>query len=219
MTIRDVIAAVEPSGKTHIAAIDGNASAARLELALACDYRIATPGAKIGLPEIKLGLLAGRRRHAALAAPDRRARRARVHAQGLRPSLPTRAELGILDEVVDGDVVERATALAKVAPKRRISEREAIDRATDLPMQAAPFVVAQAHKMVPPEDNGGFAAHKLIDAVEAAVELPLRSASRAKRGSSTSSCARSRRRRCATCSSPSASWLRSRPVALAREAG
>ena len=29
-------------------------------------------------------------------------------------------------------------------------------------MQAAPFVVAQAHKMVPPEENGGFAAHKLI---------------------------------------------------------
>ena len=40
-------------------------------------------------------------------------------------------------------------------------------------MQAAPFVVAQAHKMVPPEDNGGFAAHKLIDAVQAAVELPF----------------------------------------------
>ena len=40
-------------------------------------------------------------------------------------------------------------------------------------MQAAPFVVAQAHKMVPPEENGGFAAHKLIDAVQAAVELPF----------------------------------------------
>ena len=36
---------------------------------------------------------------------------------------------------------------------------------------AAPFVVAQAHKMVPPEERGGFAAHKLIDAVEAAIEF------------------------------------------------
>jgi hypothetical protein len=36
---------------------------------------------------------------------------------------------------------------------------------------ATPFVVAGAHKMVPPENNGGFAAHKLIDAVEAALEL------------------------------------------------
>ncbi len=41
------------------------------------------------------------------------------------------------------------------------------------PTSALPFVVAQAHKMVPPEDNGGFAAHKLIDAVEAAFELPF----------------------------------------------
>ena len=40
-------------------------------------------------------------------------------------------------------------------------------------MQAAPFVVAQAHKMVPPESNGGFAAHKVIDAVQASVELPF----------------------------------------------
>ncbi len=40
-------------------------------------------------------------------------------------------------------------------------------------MQAAPYVVAQAHKMVPPEESGGFAAHKLIDAVQAAVELPF----------------------------------------------
>src|SRR4029077_1254529 len=43
----------------------------------------------------------------------------------------------------------------------------------DVPAQAGPCVVAQAHKMVPAENNGGFAAHKLIDAVQAAVELPF----------------------------------------------
>ena len=83
------------------------------------------------------------------------------------------AELGIVDEVVDGDALERATALAETYPsKRRISDLTAII-APDVPIQAAPFVVAQAHKMVPPENNGGFAAHKLIDAVQAAVELPF----------------------------------------------
>jgi 3-hydroxyacyl-CoA dehydrogenase len=82
-------------------------------------------------------------------------------------------ELGILDEIVEGNVVERAISLAKeIPPKRRISALEATI-APDVPMQAAPFVVAQAHKMVPPEENGGFAAHKLIDAVQAAVELPF----------------------------------------------
>src|SRR6185437_104475 len=43
-----------------------------------------------------------------------------------------------------------------------------------LPANAVPFVVAQAHKMCPPEDNGGYAAHKLVDAVEAAFELPFK---------------------------------------------
>ena len=82
-------------------------------------------------------------------------------------------ELGILDEIVEENIVERATALGnEVPPKRRISALQATI-APDVPMQAAPFVVAQAHKMVPPEDSGGFAAHKLIDAVQAAVELPF----------------------------------------------
>ena len=71
------------SVKVHVAAIDGNCLGGGFELSLACDYRVATPGAKLGLPEIKLGLLPGRRRHAAPAAFDRRARRARIYAQRL----------------------------------------------------------------------------------------------------------------------------------------
>ena len=75
MTIRDVIRAVELSVKPHIAAIDGVCLGGALELALACDYRIATPRSKLGLPEIKLGLLPGRRRNATPAAINRRSRR------------------------------------------------------------------------------------------------------------------------------------------------
>ena len=79
-----------------------------------------------------------------------------------RPNAPL--ELGMLDEIVDGDVVEHAVAFAhrivndpspQAPRKRRISEREAII-ADDLPLQAGPFVVAQAHKMVPPEDERRF---------------------------------------------------------------
>jgi 3-hydroxyacyl-CoA dehydrogenase len=173
ITIRDVIRAVELSVKPHIAAIDGVALGGGLELALACDYRIATPRSKLGLPEIKLGLLPG-------AGGTQRLPRLIGARAGLEFMLKGSAvpaarvlELGILDEIVEGNVVERAISLAKeVPPKRRISALQATI-APDVPMQAAPFVVAQAHKMVPPEDNGGFAAHKLIDAVQAAVELPF----------------------------------------------
>jgi 3-hydroxyacyl-CoA dehydrogenase len=173
ITIRDVINAVESSIKLHVAAIDGVALGGALELALACDYRIATPRSKLGLPEIRLGLLPG-------AGGTQRLPRLIGARPGLEFMLKGSAvpaarvlELGILDEVVDGNVVERAISLAEeVPPKRRISALQATI-APDVPIQAAPFVVAQAHKMVPPEENGGFAAHKLIDAVQAAVELPF----------------------------------------------
>ncbi|MGB6518218.1 MAG: 3-hydroxyacyl-CoA dehydrogenase NAD-binding domain-containing protein [Candidatus Cybelea sp.] len=170
VTIRDVIAAIEASVKVHVAAIDGNCLGGGFELSLTCDYRVATPGAKLGLPEIKLGLLPG------AGGTQRLPRLVGARAalefmlKGSSISAERALELGILDEVVP-DVMGRAATLAK-GPKRRISERQAII-AKDLPPQSGPYVVAQAHAMVPPEDSGGFAAHKLIDAVQASIELPF----------------------------------------------
>ena len=119
------------------------------------------------------GPAAGRRRNAAAAAPDRRERRAADDAQGRHRQSARRAKAkGILDEVVDGDVVEAAKNYAG-KPKRRISQTQGGAGRRQPGLFATPFVVAQAHMMVPPEENGGFAAHKLIDAVQAAIELPF----------------------------------------------
>ncbi|MDP9082449.1 MAG: 3-hydroxyacyl-CoA dehydrogenase NAD-binding domain-containing protein [Pseudomonadota bacterium] len=57
--LRTVIREIEASPKPVIAAIDGVCMGGGLELALACHYRVGTPGAKIALPEVKLGLLPG----------------------------------------------------------------------------------------------------------------------------------------------------------------
>ena len=57
--LHSVLRAVEDCSKPVIAAIDGVCMGGGLELALACHYRIATPGAQIALPEVKLGLLPG----------------------------------------------------------------------------------------------------------------------------------------------------------------
>jgi 3-hydroxyacyl-CoA dehydrogenase len=54
-----VIRAIEASTKPVVAAIHGMALGGGLELALGCHYRVASPGAKVGLPEVKLGLLPG----------------------------------------------------------------------------------------------------------------------------------------------------------------
>lgn len=169
VTIRDVIAAIEAGIKVHVAAIDGNALGGGLELSLACDYRIATAKAKLGLPEIRLGLLPGAGGTQRL--PRLIGARAALEfmLKGSSVSAERALELGIIDEIASGNLVERAKELAKGA-KRRVSERQAII-AKDLPLQAGPYIVAQAHKMVPSEENGGLAAHKVIDAVQASIEL------------------------------------------------
>lgn len=175
-SVRDVVAAIEKSAKTFVAAIDGNALGGGLEMALACDYRIATPIAKVGLPEILLGLIPGaggtQRLPRLLATKN-------PHNNGLagvqmaldmmlkgesKAANPAKG-MGIIDEIVEnGSVVERAVELAreKTGTKLRVSA---------LGFVALPPLVALAHGMVPSEEKGGYAAHKLIDAVEAASEL------------------------------------------------
>ncbi|MGH7660316.1 MAG: 3-hydroxyacyl-CoA dehydrogenase NAD-binding domain-containing protein [Vulcanimicrobiaceae bacterium] len=168
--VRHVIAAIERGKKTYVAAIEKNALGGGLELALGCDYRIAKAGAKVGQPEIKLGIIPG-------AGATQRLPR----LIGAQPALElmlngdaidaARAkELGIIDEVVEGDLIEAAMTFAR-SPRRRISQQTAQLGIKGMGLFAAPFAVAQAHKMVPQEDRGGFAAHKLVDAVEAALDL------------------------------------------------
>ncbi|MFY9631856.1 MAG: 3-hydroxyacyl-CoA dehydrogenase NAD-binding domain-containing protein [Candidatus Cybelea sp.] len=173
VTIRDVIADIEASEKIFVAAIDGTCLGGGLELALTCDYRVATERSKLGLPEIKLGLLPG------AGATQRLTRLIGARAalefmlKGSSVKAQRALELGIIDEVVENGVVARAEALAENGPRKRRASAMTAAIAPDVPAQAGPFVVAQAHKMVPLESDGGFAAHKLIDAVQAAVELPF----------------------------------------------
>ncbi len=67
-TIRDVTGAVERSAKTYVAALAKTALGGGFELALACDYRVAAAGTKLGFPEIAFGLIPARGRNAALTA-------------------------------------------------------------------------------------------------------------------------------------------------------
>jgi 3-hydroxyacyl-CoA dehydrogenase len=169
--VRHVIAAIEDGKKTYIAAIDGNVMGGALELALACDYRIATAKSKLGLPEIKLGLLpgaGGTQRLPRLIGPQDALQ---MMLKGETISAEDAKKKGLIDEIASGDVIEAAKAYAD-KPRRRVSQMNV--SLAGLPANAVPFVVAQAHKMCPPEEHGGYAAHKVVDAVEAAFELPFK---------------------------------------------
>ena len=174
--IRDVVIALEAAAKTYVAALDGNALGGGLELALVCDARVATARTKVGLPEILLGLMPGAggtqrlprllATHAA-AKDDVAAVRAALEMMlaGTPRTAAVARDLGIIDEIAE-DVVARAVTIARerAGTKRRISA---------MSFAVSPPLVAYAHGTVPAEDRGGFAAHKLIDAVEAASQLPF----------------------------------------------
>ena len=119
-----------------VAAIHGSALGGGLELALACHYRIATPDARLGLPEITLGLIPG-------AGGTQRLPRAVGFEAALNLVLDGRSvrgtearELGLVDEVVDSDLVGTAVRFAErvelTAPRRlrdvevRAPEREGL---------------------------------------------------------------------------------------------
>ena len=171
-TIRDVIAAVEKSDKTFVAAIEKNALGGGLELSLACDYRVALKDAKIGLPEIKLGLLPGaggtQRLPRLIGGQDA----LDIMLKGRNVKMDEAKDKGIVDQVVDSNLLDAALVLAKEGGKRRVSQRKPFI-GKGIADNALPFIVSQAHKLVPSEENGGYAAHKLIDAVDAAFELPF----------------------------------------------
>ena len=120
-TVRDVINAIEHGKKIYIVAIDGNAMGGGLELALACDYRVATERSKVGLPEIKLGLLpgaGGTQRLTRLVGPGRATE---LIMKGLQLSPEQAAEAGLVHFLVEpAELEEKArdytVRLARQAP-------------------------------------------------------------------------------------------------------
>ena len=161
-----VIDAIEASAKPVIAAIHGMALGGGLEIALGCHYRLATRSAKLGLPEVKLGILPG-------AGGTQRLPR----LAGIEPSLdmivsgdPITAEkglsIGLIDQLVDDKTLaEEALSYAKAVKNvRRTGDlRCAADAAT-----FERFAAANARKI-----KGLEAPAACIEAVQAATRLPL----------------------------------------------
>jgi 3-hydroxyacyl-CoA dehydrogenase len=164
---------VERSSKPVIAAINGVCMGGGLELSLGCNYRISTPDASMGLPEVKIGLLPG-------AGGTQRLPRAVGAEKGLRmitTGEPIRADdalaSGLVERIVDRGSFDGVLAFAKEAAART-SHPRLRDRKVTLPAGAdAAAMFAAARAEIAKQARGLPAPLKCVDAVEAAVAKPF----------------------------------------------
>ncbi len=165
-----VIAAIEAADKPVIAAIHSVAMGGGLELALGCHYRVASPGAQIALPEVKLGLLPG-------AGGTQRLPRVVGVETALNmivtgnPVLSEKlAGTKLFDRMVIGDLMAGAIPFAEMVAEERPLPKVR-DIRIELPDREAFFKTARA--TVGAASKHFPAPLKCVDCVEAAVTLPF----------------------------------------------
>jgi 3-hydroxyacyl-CoA dehydrogenase len=137
VSLLDVLDAIEASTKPVIAAIHGTALGGGLETALSCNYRVAVPSAKFGLPEVKLGLLPGaggtQRLPRLVGVPQALDMVTSGTPIGAKQALAA----GLIDELAPEDGL-RAHALDFA--RKVLAENRPLKKVRDLPVQAEPGV-------------------------------------------------------------------------------
>ena len=121
-----------------IALINGYAFGGGLELALACTFRVALRSAQLGFPEIKLGLIPGYGGTQRLPRLVGESRAMEMILTGRTIDAKEAERIGIVNRLVDGDLIEAGTAFAREMTGYSLPvlnlARDAIRRAPDLPL-------------------------------------------------------------------------------------
>ncbi len=165
-----VVDAIEACPKPVVAALHGTALGGGFEVALGSHYRIALESARVGLPEVKLGLLPGAggtqrtpRLAGARTALD-------LMTSGTPVPASTALETGLIDRIVAGDLpaaaIDYARELAdRASGCRRTSELASPDEDAQL--------FADYRAELSKKARGQLAPQKIVDCVEAACRLPF----------------------------------------------
>ena len=158
--------------KPLVAAIGGFALGGGLELALGCHYRVAAPKALLGLPEVKLGLLPGSGGTQRLPRVVPMAEAVRMMTTGSTVSGDKARQLGLIDEVVQGDLLQGALEFTQ----RLIKESKGPRRIRDLPakMEGDPKAFFDAVRAEVKKASRGYPAPlEIVACCEAAATKPF----------------------------------------------
>jgi 3-hydroxyacyl-CoA dehydrogenase len=163
---------IEDCSKPIVMAIHGTAFGGGLEIAMAGHYRVAVRSAKVGQPEVKLGIIpgaAGTQRLPRLAGV---ANAVAMCSEGGPITAEEAYQFGIIDKLMDGDLLTGAIAFAQeIARKPALKTRERNNK-LGTPERNAP-IFAAARETVRKKQRGLMAPLAAIDAVEAATTLPF----------------------------------------------
>ena len=167
-----VLGAIEASEVPVVAAIHGTALGGGLETAMACHYRIARADAKLGLPEVLLGLLPGAggtqwapRLMGVQAALD-------LMISGKPISAGRAHEAGLIDRIVDGDLLEAAKGYARELIAAGAEPRRTSGLSVDAGGVPDEFL-ASMRDSVARKTRGLPAPQRIIDCVEDALKLDI----------------------------------------------
>ena len=164
----DLCARIEGSPLLVVASMHSVSLGGGLEIALATHYRIAQPSARVGLPEVHLGLLPGAGGTQRLPRLTGANKAIEVITSGRQVKATEALDMGIVDEIKEGDPQEVGVAyamdlIAAAAPRRVVSDLPAAD----------PIDWDAAHEGALQKARGQLSPGAAVRAVQAASELPF----------------------------------------------
>src|SRR5206468_1431664 len=142
-----------------------------LEVAMGAHYRVAVPTAQVGQPEVKLGLIpgaAGTQRLPRLAGV---ARAIEMCAFGEPIKAQVALEAGIVDRIIEGDLLTGAIAFAREILAKGERPRKPRERNEKLAEGSSPAIFAAAREQARKTRRGQMAPLAAIDSVENATKL------------------------------------------------
>jgi len=161
---------IENCSKPVVMAIHGAAFGGGLELAMAGHYRVASRDAQVGQPEVKLGLIPGAAGTQRLPRLVGVAKALEMCADGKPVTAAEALHLGIIDRLIEGDLLSGAVAFARETAGKPIPRtRERVEKLGTAELNAG--IIESARERVRKKQRGLKAPLAAIDAVEAATKL------------------------------------------------
>ena len=172
----DLCTRIEGSSLLVIASMHGVSLGGGLEIALSAHYRIAQPSARVGLPEVHLGLLPGAGGTQRLPRLTGVEKAIDIMTSGRQIKAAEAMEIGIVDKIEEGDPQEVGVAYAMDL----VSSGTSVRRVSDLPAPQ-PVSWEAAKEGALKKSRGQIAQGAIVEAVQAAVELPFGEGMKAER--------------------------------------